>query len=213
MLQISFKKNTLLKAMLLIAAAAFISGCASMGKDECLTANWQMIGYEDGSKGQPASRIGEHRKACAKHGVQPDMEAYTAGRNDGLKEFCRPDRGYQYGLQGNVYGGVCPRELEGPYNNAYTLGRNTYLAGKKVISTQKSIKNTEQKIENTKKLISVKEAQIINGNLSSLARRNLMDETKELTKSLGTLEEKKLSLEKDLALQQNKYAELKQQSF
>ncbi len=53
-----------------------ISGCATMGKDECLTSNWRSIGYEDGARGYPPERIGNHRKACAKHSVSPDLQTY-----------------------------------------------------------------------------------------------------------------------------------------
>lgn len=213
MRQIRIRKTILFNAMVLIAAAAFFSGCATMNKDECLTADWQSIGFEDGSKGQPASRIGEHRKACAKHGVQPDMEAYTRGRDDGLKEFCRPANGYQYGLNGNMYHGVCPKDLAGPFESAYNHGHEIFTVGKKVKSTTNEIERAKKELEQTKKSLSTKEAQIVHANLSSTARQNLMDETKELAKTQGTLEGKITSLEKELALLQNKYAELQQQSW
>ena len=50
-------------------AIAGLSGCATMSGDECLTSDWNAIGYEDGARGYTADRIGKHRKACAKHGV------------------------------------------------------------------------------------------------------------------------------------------------
>ena len=40
----------------------FTTGCATMGKDECLSADWRTIGFEDGAGGYPASRIGQYRQ-------------------------------------------------------------------------------------------------------------------------------------------------------
>ena len=64
--------------MTLAAAALLLQGCASMNQDECLVSDWRLVGYEDGAAGQPANRIGEHRKACASYGVTPDLTAYRA---------------------------------------------------------------------------------------------------------------------------------------
>ena len=62
-----------------------VSGCASLDKDECLHANWYAIGLEDGARGRSVERLGDHRRACAKHNVAPSAERYVAGRNEGLK--------------------------------------------------------------------------------------------------------------------------------
>ena len=59
-----------------IIIAMGMSGCASMSADECAVSDWNAIGYEDGAQGYTADRLGNHRKACAKHGVAPDLQAY-----------------------------------------------------------------------------------------------------------------------------------------
>ena len=65
-----------------------ITGCASLDKQECRLADWRMIGYEDGAAGRSGTRIGDHRAACAQHGVIPDMaagpSAAGAGTWDGI---------------------------------------------------------------------------------------------------------------------------------
>ena len=68
----------------LIAAIIFVSGCASLSKEECQTADWRTIGYEDGVQGRPEARIGEHRKACAEHGVALELETYRSGWDEGV---------------------------------------------------------------------------------------------------------------------------------
>jgi hypothetical protein len=60
----------LIQMMILVSLSwTAFTGCATLGKEECLNADWFTIGFEDGARGYPASRIGDHREACAKHGV------------------------------------------------------------------------------------------------------------------------------------------------
>ena len=75
--------------LVLAAAVLGLGGCASMSADECATSNWSAVGYEDGSRGYTTERFGAHRKACAKHGVTADFQAYQQGREQGLVEFCQ----------------------------------------------------------------------------------------------------------------------------
>src|SRR6478609_9316856 len=96
----------------ILVAVLALGGCASMSREECLTVDWRTVGYEDGAAGYSGDRIGEHRKACAKHGVTPDLSAYQAGRSEGLQEFCRPQNGFRLGANGGSYGGQCPAELD-----------------------------------------------------------------------------------------------------
>jgi len=113
----------------LIAAAALtlvLQGCASMSKNECVSADWYAIGYESGIRGQREAQISEHRKACAEHGVTPDLARYLEGHNAGLQRFCEPRNGYRLGRAGTGYAGVCPRHLEGEFLQAYGAGREIY---------------------------------------------------------------------------------------
>ena len=48
-------KNRSLINLLAAAALLATSGCASLSKDECLSANWEDIGIRDGANGQPAA--------------------------------------------------------------------------------------------------------------------------------------------------------------
>src|SRR6476620_8695628 len=82
------------------------SACSTMSKEECLAVDWRTIGYEDGVAGYSGDRISQHRKACAKYGVQTDLNQYQAGRAQGLREYCKPANGYRLGSRGGSYGGV-----------------------------------------------------------------------------------------------------------
>lgn len=88
--------------------ALTVSACATLSKDECLTADWHHLGMLDGSGGLPLSRLNEHREACAEFNVRPDEVQYKAGRNNGLAFYCEPANAIKEGLAGRGYSGVCP---------------------------------------------------------------------------------------------------------
>src|SRR5512139_1467654 len=114
-------------ALLLIALA--MSGCSTMNKQECLSVDWRTVGYEDGVAGYSGDRIAQHRKACAKYGVQTDLDQYQGGRAQGLREYCKPANGYRLGSRGGSYGGVCPADMEDGFMSAFEVGHQLYTLG------------------------------------------------------------------------------------
>jgi hypothetical protein len=123
--------------------AALLSGCASMGKNECLNADWYAVGLEDGAQGRPIEHLGEHRRACAEYAVAPLTERYLAGRDQGLKSFCTYERGYAHGRAGSAYSGACP---EGPAANflaGYGRGRELYDLERRLQSIQQQIRKSK----------------------------------------------------------------------
>src|SRR5687768_8854199 len=123
-MRMSTYKHALLIPFAVTALA--LSGCSSMSESECLAMDWRMIGYEDGTSGYSGNRIGQHRKACGKHGVMPDLGEYQAGREQGLREFCKPANGFRIGSRGTGYNGVCPADLDDEFVTAYQSGRQLY---------------------------------------------------------------------------------------
>ncbi len=110
--------------LLLAASALALTGCASLNENECVTADWQSIGFQDGAQGQPVSASSRHRKACAKHGVTLDQYAYLQGHEQGVRTFCRPGKGFSLGAGGSSYAGVCPADLEPQFLAEYQKGRH-----------------------------------------------------------------------------------------
>ncbi|XOV87505.1 MAG: DUF2799 domain-containing protein [Pseudomonadota bacterium] len=103
-----------------LLVAIVLSGCATMSKEECVNADWRIIGFEDGASGSPANQIGVRRKACADHGVVPDKDAYDAGYAEGLVTYCVYDYGLAAGRNGRLANGVCP--LDSAYRTGYEDG-------------------------------------------------------------------------------------------
>ena len=120
------------------------AGCASLDKDECLSADWYTVGLEDGARGRAIERLGDHRRACAKHNVTPNAERYLAGRNDGLKSFCTPERGFSEGRAGHAYAAGCPEPLAGSFLASYQRGRELHDLHRQLDSVQGEIARTKK---------------------------------------------------------------------
>lgn len=132
-----------LPVVLLVLALA---GCASMSEEECRYVDWRTVGYEDGAAGRPASRLGDHRRACADHGVAPDLAAYEAGRTAGMREFCQAHNGYRVGASGQVYYGTCPADLAPAFERGYDQGRELYVRQQRVADADAAIAQREAEI-------------------------------------------------------------------
>ena len=152
------------------------SGCASLGKDECLNADWFGIGYEDGAMGHKASHIADHRRACAKYGVTPDFGAYDKGRRQGLTEYCTPRNGYLSGANGSSYSGVCPKELESAYLQAFDQGKAVYAYAQSIRRQDQALKKMYAELDSMDKDIRDKEAVMISDQVSPRRRKALLDE-------------------------------------
>ncbi|HEY5897844.1 MAG TPA: DUF2799 domain-containing protein [Burkholderiales bacterium] len=125
---------------LLIAA---LGGCASLDEAECRNADWYAIGLEDGARGRPVERLGDHRRACAKYSVAPDSPRYLAGRDQGLKSFCTYERGYSDGRSGQAYAGACPQPLAANFLAGYQRGRELHQLQQQLEQVQREITQTK----------------------------------------------------------------------
>ena len=119
--------RSVLPIALLLALYSGLVGCASLSKKECLGGDWRAIGLADGQAGRTLEQLETHREACAAYAVQPDEEAYAAGRTVGLRIYCAAGHGFSVGSQGATYQGVCPPLLEGAFLLAFESGRQLYV--------------------------------------------------------------------------------------
>jgi hypothetical protein len=119
------------------------SGCASLDREECLHANWCAIGLEDGARGRAVERLGDHRRACAKHNVAPDAERYVAGRNEGLRSFCTYERGFSEGRSAHSYAAGCPQPQAANFLAGYQRGRELHGLHRRLDELEKEIARTK----------------------------------------------------------------------
>ncbi|MGO4999536.1 DUF2799 domain-containing protein [Oceanisphaera sp. W20_SRM_FM3] len=127
----------------LAASVIALSGCASMSKQECLTANWLDQGFRDGRNGQPLSRIADHQKACAKVDVRPDHVLYAQGREQGIVLYCTPENALIVGRQGQPYRNACPAALEQQFLVSYEKGKQLYDAEQRIEALNQDTRQLE----------------------------------------------------------------------
>lgn len=136
-------------AIILLAASVFQAGCATytLDRSECLSADWESIGYADGQAGYPAARFAEHEAACVRHDVVADPVAYDRGRERGLTAYCTGSSGFEVGRRGETYQGVCPKHLEDDFLNAYDLGGNVRRVEQAIVSAERNIQAAALEIQ------------------------------------------------------------------
>ena len=157
---------------LLIASA--LNGCAMPEKNNCLHADWFSIGYNDGAKGFKSSHISQHRQACDRYGVAPDFETYERGRRQGLTEWCTPRNGYVMGAAGRKYNGVCPKNLEPAYLEAYSQGEAVYAYQAQIGVRQQAVQKLRAELDAIDKDIAALETERSSHAVSPRGRNTLM---------------------------------------
>lgn len=195
-----------------LMAGLLATGCATLNESECRNADWRTIGFEDGARGASASIIGEHREACADHGISPDLAAYRQGRNEGLRQYCRAQNGFRLGERGVAYNGVCPADVEAEFQAAYEAGKRLHDASSRVRYTQSRIRNKELQLSQLKRTRQSKQAQLVSPGVSAARRAELLAETLEAARDQGAIEKEIDALKRELEEQREQLAQVKESS-
>ena len=192
------------RIIIIVLLSLLITGCQTMSEDECLTADWRSVGYEDGSIGRAAGNIGRHREACAKFGVTPDLESYNRGRADGLGVFCRPSNGFRLGRNGAEYGAVCPQSLELAFQNSYRSGRMIGDSERALNQMIKTLHKLQHRYEEVASILDSEalEDRIISDDSTPEERARLLQHSKELAHELEHLAEEIVHIEHDIGGQE-----------
>lgn len=154
----------------LLLGAGMLASCQTLTKDECVAADWRVIGEQDGAEGHdPQDRFGRHVKACERAGIVPDQAAWYAGFQQGLVRFCTPLSGLSAGQAGKVYHNICPPQSEPGFLRGYRLGRADYDKRSEIRQAENSISRAEAEISRTEKLLD--EGKIDEGEARRLIRQ------------------------------------------
>lgn len=166
--------------ILIVSSMFMLSACATLDKDQCLTADWEVIGYEDGTRGYQASRIGDHRKACAKYGVAPELASYTRGRDRGLHVYCTPQNGFKVGQTSSVFRDVCPGPMRAAFRKAWEYGSQIRTQRYDIRRLDSEILQSREAIQAMQEEIDLNEALIIRGAKGPRERAVLVRRNREL---------------------------------
>ncbi|MGF1454460.1 MAG: DUF2799 domain-containing protein [Alphaproteobacteria bacterium] len=186
-------------AGLIAVAGCLLTGCASMNKAECSVANWRQIGYVDGTQGTPESRFAEHQSACAKHGFAADLGTYRAGRIEGLRSYCEPGRGFQEGINGNTYHGVCPPHLAPQFLTAYSDGKQVHDLRERVEDVADDMERMADRMRNIEEQSFDVEQRLRDPALTQEERDRLVDKLRDFRREYQDLQNDRLRLQTDLS--------------
>lgn len=184
-------------AIALVGVALNLAGCASMSKDECRVVDWRTVGYEDGAAGRASDTIGRYRKACASVGVAPDLDAYRAGRAEGLREYCRPENGFRVGANGAAYGGFCPADLAAAFTQAYDSGLELHARRYRLNEAIARLAQAHSEIDSIEHQMVSNSSVVLATETTSEARAQALLETTQLAKRHQHLQDALPGLEQD----------------
>ena len=182
-----------------LPVALALVGCATMSKDECLTADWYQVGYEDGALGYADTRISQHRQACAEYGITTDLRAYQDGHEEGIIRFCTPRNGFVQGRNGYNYTGICPPSLEHGFLDGYDAGREIYSARLVISELNAEQDSNENKVEALQDKISSTEQTLFSVETPAEEKRTLYESIGRMKEQLGALEQRNKELIVELA--------------
>lgn len=176
-----------LKFLGISATVLLLSGCANMNESDCLTADWRLIGFEDGSFGQNESHISQHRKECAEHGVTPDLAAYRKGHLEGSKRFCTTNNGFSQGRQGKDYSRNCPAQFETAFLNGFSDGQTLHALKKVLNQRSEELEGAYEELDWLEHAIAEKSELMITDGLKRDQRLTVRDEIAQHQQQQGDL--------------------------
>ena len=195
------------KSLITVVTLIALSGCASMSADECAVSDWRAIGFVDGSQGYTSDRLGNHRKACAKHGMAPNFDDYQSGRSEGLRQYCQPSRGFNSGANGQRYNGVCPSDLEPDFVTAFNSGHRLYTLRASVNSTNHQLNSRRSELERNEDRTISAGIGLVSQETTTENRILLLAELKDLSERKGQLETEIVALIEDRVVFEQQLAE------
>jgi hypothetical protein len=176
-----------IRALAALTVTCLLGGCAGMSEQACLSSDWKTVGFQDGTLGRPVGTIGNYGRACADHGVTPDLEAYRAGHAEGVAVYCRASNGFGVGHSGAGYQGVCPANLEQAFVAEYNVGRHLYELESAVRDIDNQIARNLGEQDRIKKELTGIAARMVSADTSTEQRVVLVARTAELGKRYGEL--------------------------
>jgi hypothetical protein len=180
------------KSVLSCAAAALVlTSCASapkMSAEQCSSMDWGALGKKDGETGQNMTALNDEITMCAAHGIKPDMDAYNAGRNEGLKSYCKPVTLLDATIQGVGDPYSC-EPLSADQKKSFETGRETRAA----VAKYQQLKQQYDQLIQQRQRINQEGAQLTqqyNQTTDETARQQIAQRINYLRQALAQTEEK-----------------------
>lgn len=185
-----------------------LAGCATLSEPECRTADWQMIGLEDGASGRNISYLAEHRSACAEYSITPNRQAYIEGHNQGVRRFCRAANGFEQGKIGYQYEGICPADLEAEFLYEYQQGYKVFRIQQEIDQLERDLSDKRQQRDKLRERTDNKAAKLLLPNLKELERHQLISDIRAMEREMHDLEHQMEDLDWDIKKLERKRSRL-----
>ncbi len=187
-----------------------------MSPEECAFQDWRAVGQADGAQGAGVERFRSYTRACSRHGIAPDFNAYERGREEGLRTYCTPNGIYAAGIRGRGNIGECPYDpvLLRIHQVTTTFARADQALNH--ITGQQNRISSDLRRTRTR-IFDIQDDLIDRDDLSSEEREDMRDELEDLRDRLSRFEGDEISLryrvrraeeERGLALQALRRLEL-----
>ncbi|MGB5409292.1 MAG: DUF2799 domain-containing protein [Thiogranum sp.] len=173
---------------LLIIITVSLQGCGTLSRDECQSADWYTIGYQDGLQGRVSRPVAEHHEACARRDVAAQVVRYTEGRADGLKQFCSPRNGFRLGLEGVHYSGACPAGAEQEFLPAYAQGKEIFESELQIRRLGEILQVNTTELRNLTVSVQQKEVEMLAQDTTPKRRADLISEMSDLQETVAMVE-------------------------
>lgn len=129
---------------------AVLGGCATLSREECARGDWFGLGIDDGRAGETMSRLNDHQKACFEYGISVNNEAYFAGREQGLTDYCQLDNAFRVGLSGHRYHHVCPPAIDSTFEHYHSAAFAVYEDRTEMESLDNELSSSENYLHDRK---------------------------------------------------------------
>lgn len=187
--QQALHKKGLAVAILLASLALLLQGCATLSGNECETADWWLIGQEDGSEGRSLAYLKEHQESCAEHGVTPNRDAYAKGHRSGLAVYCIRFTGYKVGRSGRPYHGICDGSLAEEFEPGLRRGRMVHALETEAWDIKQKRKGLREKIGRLEHERKTLQEKLAADESIPQDREGMAEKIKELGRELGVLKQ------------------------
>ncbi len=127
-----------------------LAGCATLSQEDCLRGDWFGVGMKDGLAGEPESLLSEHAKACYEYGIVVENQTYFAGREQGLRDYCRLENAFAVGLNGRPYHHVCPGPIDGLFGHFHAAAYAVYVAHSEMERIENELYSKERQLHDKK---------------------------------------------------------------
>lgn len=136
------KKYSLI--LIVFVTITLLNGCASMGLEDCKTANWGNYAQSD-LNDYHENRYDHWVDACKSFGITPNKVEYENAFNAGLNVLCTYQNGYLIGNAGQELPKICPIEAQENFVRGFIEGKKIHNEELRIIEQKKLMEENNQR--------------------------------------------------------------------